>query len=278
MYSGVYFMAYWLRLLYICAVINNIMQVPSFSFVRFSGSREVLPVQHTGDISFQVVSEIEITSIALCDLAGAAIETSGEVIQRYGNLYYIFPVFDRLPGCFRIALLGGEGVLAVSSTVFSLTDSKYTAHVAYYCEEDGFDFSYCPPSLVNRVRLPLLLKEPQFPQSQTVYDKRNGRRKLLSASISKEWGLETDYLPEEVHEKIIVALSHDAVYIDGELLTKTGDYSIDYGGIVERSGVKYMKGSCKVSANRTHRNSNCGDVCETEGDVFDVRPRALLFN
>jgi hypothetical protein len=187
------------------------------------------------------------------------------------------PVFDGYPRCFRVALLSGNTVLGISSTVFSVTGGKYVCSVGYLCGEDGFDFAYCGTGFVNRVCLPLHLKEPQFPQKQTVYEKRDGRRKLLSASIGKEWELETDYLTEAMHERLVVALSHDSVYVDGRLITKTGDYSIDYGGGLERDGVAYMKGSCKVGANVTHRNSNCGDRCTAEGVAFDVQPRQVIF-
>jgi hypothetical protein len=281
-----------------------LLQVPSFSFVQFGGSRDVLPFRHSGDLSFQVVVDEQadmpyppgyisdiIKAIALTDLDGEILSTSTFGIRKTGNVYEITPSFDSYPNCFRIALcIEMMSIpmpprpphlilypIAVSSTVFSVTNNKYVSNINYLCEDDSFGFVYCETGFVNRVCLPLYLKEPQFPQKQTVYEKRDGRRKLLSAAISKEWEVETDYLTEAIHEKLIVALSHDNVYINGRLLTKTGDYSIDYGSVLERNNVQYMKGSCKVSANVTHRNSNCGNSCDAEGLVFDVQPRTVVF-
>jgi hypothetical protein len=283
------------------------LQVPSFSFVQFSGAREVLPFRSAGDLSFQVVSDdsneqdvpkppgyldAQIKAIALTDLDGNVLSTSTFGIHQTGNVYNITPSFDSYPDCFRIALCieimrppmpprPPELILypfAISSTVFAVTSSKYISNINYLCDDDSFDFAYCETKFVNRVCLPVYLKEAQFPQKQTVYDRRDGRRKLLSASISKEWEMETDYLSEAIHEKLIIALSHDEVYINGKLVTKTGDYSIDYSGILKRGGVEYMKGSCKVSANVTHRNSNCGNTCEAEGFDFDVQPRGVIFS
>jgi hypothetical protein len=253
------------------------MQSPPFSFVQFSGAKEVFPFRLTGDLSFQVISPEAINRVAITDIDGVVLSSSEQGIQKIGNVYSITPTFDDFPSCFRIALLNGNTKLAVSSTVFTVTDSKYISNINYLCEDDGFDFVYCETGFVNRICLPIYLKEPQFPQKQTVYEKRDGRRKLLSASISKEWEIETDYLTEDIHEKLIIALSHDEVYINGKLRTKTGDYSIDYGSILKKDGVEYMKGSCKVSANVTHRNSNCGNNCNVEIAMFDVQPRTIIF-
>jgi hypothetical protein len=253
------------------------MQVSAFSFVQFSGGKEVVPFGQAGDLSFQVVSEVPVNRVGLVDLDGITVISSGEGIHSTGNVYDITLSFDEYPECFRIALFNGAIVLGVSSTVFVLTNSRYICNINYLCDDDSFDFAYCETGFVNRVCLPLRLKEPQFPQEQKVYEKRDGRRKLLSASISKEWEVETDYLSEGMHEKLIVALAHDNIYINGRLLTKTGNYSIDYGSILERDGIEYMKASCKVSANVTHRNSNCGNSCAAEGVAFDVQPRTVVF-
>jgi hypothetical protein len=254
------------------------MQVPSFSFVQFGAAEEVLPFRDTGDLSFQVISDNNINRIALVDMSGTVLSSIEHGIRKTGYVYDITLSFDNYPHCFRIALCNNNTKLAVSSTVFTVVNSRYISNINYLCEDDSFDFAYCDTKFINRVCLPLYLKNPQFPQKQTVYEKRNGQRRLLSAAISKEWEIETDYLSEGVHEKLIIALSHDEVYINGRLVTKTGDYSIDYGSILKRNGVEYMKGSCKVSANVTHRNSNCGNACDAEGVVFDVQPRQIIFN
>jgi hypothetical protein len=254
------------------------MQIPSFSFVQFGGAEEVLPFRDTGDLSFQVISDDDINRVTLVDMSGSALLSIEQGIRKIGNVYDITLLFDKYPSCFRVALFNGNTELAVSSTVFTVANSRYISNINYLCEDDNFDFVYCDTKFINRICLPVYLKEPQFPQKQTVYEKRNGQRKLLSASISKEWEIETDYLSEGVHEKLIIALSHDKVYINGKLVTKTGDYSIDYGSVLKRNGVEYMKGSCKVSANVTHRNSNCGNACDAEGVIFDVQPRQIIFN
>jgi hypothetical protein len=279
-------------------IFNTAIEVSPFSFVQFkdgilkmsdiqtmSGKGNVLPVRYVGDISFQIKSAANITHVALIDFDNTIVEKTDDGIVKVvphsdsiiWETYMITLLFDRPPDCFRILLFSGNFIIAVSTTIFRYTESDDTTQIAYLNEDDSFSFTYCPRSIANRIRLPLLLKEPQFPQKQTIYERRDGRRKLLSASISKEWTIETDYLPEEVHERLIIALAHDEVYMNGKLLTKTNDYTVDYSNILEENGVKCMKGSCKVSANLTHRNGNCGTLCDNEGAVFDVQPRRLNF-
>ncbi len=253
------------------------MDNPQFSFVTFDGNGDTLPFSNIGDISFQVYSEKKITSIALTDIDGNMIETSSNYITSSGNIHYIIPIFQNYPDCFRIALVGGNTILGTSN-LFSRTDSKYTSQLTYICNEDSYGFTYCPQSMVNRVRLPFYLHTPQFPQSQEIYEKRNGRKVTMSATTGKEWELETDYLTEDMHEKLIIALSHDEVYVDGQLLTKTGDYSIDWSNYIEdMDGKRTAKATCKLSANIVSRNSNCGASCAPVEDYFDVQPRILTF-
>ncbi len=71
-------------------------------------------------------------------------------------------------------------------------------------------------SFLNRIRLPLYLSKPQFPETKEVYTKSNGETKTLSASIKKTYALKTDWMPEPWHERLKVALLHDDVNIEGD--------------------------------------------------------------
>jgi hypothetical protein len=71
-------------------------------------------------------------------------------------------------------------------------------------------------SFLNRFRLPLKITRAQFPIAREVFTKSNGETVVLSAVISKTYQGETDFLPEKLHERIVVALSHDTVNIEGE--------------------------------------------------------------
>lgn len=116
----------------------------------------------------------------------------------------------------------------------------------------------------NRVRLPLQLHSPQFPEERTVFRKANGQAKVLSVVIRKVYELETDYMPELWHRRLKIALAHDNITLEGEKylggISQDGDYNIDWP-----EGVLHYptaKGGVKVQATPFDAtNANC-QTCE----------------
>ena len=250
-----------------------------FSFVKFDGSDDPLPYYDVGDVAFQIFSSEDILSVRMLSMYGETIEDVTYIIidvpVENGKVFFIYPQFSQSPDCFRIALIGKNGVIAESNTFVKLKNDKFTSQLRYRCDENQFNFVYCPPFIFNSVRLPFYLKNPQFPQNQTVYIEKSGRRRVTSATIGKEYQLETDYLPEWTHEKIVISLSHDVIFIDGKFLTKSGDYNIDWGNYRTIEGVKEAKATCMMTENVVSRNSNCGLTCT--GKDFEVWPLSLTF-
>lgn len=84
----------------------------------------------------------------------------------------------------------------------------------------------------NRIRLPFFLSKPQFPTERSVFPKANGTIKVLSVVVRNTMQGETDYLPEHWHRKLVIALSHDDVTIEGDRyiggVVLDGDYQIDW--------------------------------------------------
>lgn len=198
-----------------------------------------------------------------------------DVVDRYGNIEYNFDksaVDDRdffiirqksfyrmrVGQQFYLRKMADDGVLSWSKPLVIIDDDKYTSVIKYRCNEPVFGFDYGKRNEFNAIRLPIHLHRPQFPQSDKIYQKSNGERKVLFSKVDKEYELETDYMPVEWHEKLIVALSHDEIWINEERLTKTGEYTIDYENEeFTDCGISLVKGSCKMSTNITLRNSNC---------------------
>lgn len=249
------------------------MTAPEFSFITFDGSDYPVLYRDMSDIAFQVISNDPITSMRMIGSSGNFIEEASETIMSEGNVYAIRPVFASTPDCFKIQLMSGEMVLGESNTFVFDADEKYSSQIAYRCEESDFGFVYCPIFFINSVRLPFYIHEPQYSQARTIYRKRNGRIKTISASIGEDSVLETDYLARTMHKKLIVALSHDEIFINGELLSLTADYQIDWENYLVEKDEKTAKGECAMSANIVNRNSNCGSRCAS--DDFDAQPRSL---
>lgn len=84
----------------------------------------------------------------------------------------------------------------------------------------------------NRIRLPLQLHSPQYPQERSVFRKANGETKTMSVIVRKNYELETDYMPDNWHQRLIIALSHDNITLEGERylggVSQDGDYNIEW--------------------------------------------------
>lgn len=87
-------------------------------------------------------------------------------------------------------------------------------------------------SFTNRIRLPLQLHSPQYPQERSVFRKANGETKTMSVIVRKNYELETDYMPDNWHQRLIIALSHDNITLEGERylggVSQDGDYNIEW--------------------------------------------------
>jgi hypothetical protein len=135
------------------------------------------------------------------------------------------------------------------------------SNVKYSCKEDAFGFVFGKTDNGKEVyiqqTIPVRLHSPQFKQEDKIYTKRNGEQVVLYANITKEYEGETDYIPMEWHEKILLALSCDEVYINGERVTKSGNYEIDHENYTTSDcGIKLLRATFKVTNNVTQRNSN----------------------
>lgn len=85
----------------------------------------------------------------------------------------------------------------------------------------------------NRVRLPINLYRPQFPVERTQFRKANGEVVTLAAVIRKTYVGETDLMPENWHQRLVIALNHDTVFMQcqrfvGEVTLEENNYNINW--------------------------------------------------
>ncbi len=129
----------------------------------------------------------------------------------------------------------------------------------YNCNEDTFGFPFRSAGGVYASQpVPLNLYAPQNSQDDKTYVKANGKVVTLYAKYFKEWEVETDYLSEETHDKIVAALSCDEVFINGKRVTKSDNYQVDWENYdLDCDGVtKLARATFKVRENTNQRNSN----------------------
>jgi len=141
--------------------------------------------------------------------------------------------------CFRLCARIDDGTdqfYFISNCFIKINDFKYTSTLEYYSEINNYGFNYCD-GCVNKIRIALYIGKPQSKETQTVYEKSDGDRKILSYSASKLYEMDTDVLHEELHDKIKIALAHDVVNIESSRYTggirKDGDYVIDWDRMID---------------------------------------------
>ena len=239
-----------------------------FSFIKLSDTIQScdvpLPVSAMTDIAHYFDGLIP--GIGIVDLDGnyisdtaahtASYEGSGWSWVHYGGAV---PNAAKTGNCFVLRFDYGGGVYKYTNPLFYSENAEYSLF-EYYCHETQFGFEYgsTGSTYPNKIRLPLRLHDVQYPQEEKIYVDGNGVRHLLTAKVDKEQELETEYLTDAIHEKIVVMLAHDVVKINGIQYAKSAGYEIDHENEDELScGTKIHKAKAKMIRNTTLKNTNC---------------------
>ncbi len=234
-----------------------------FSFIQFNDTIDeecdiALPISLATDLAF-FFDDIDTIQYATKDgtVLGSAtftVDASFIFAKLTGSLHGSLLLGD----CFRLKVVDKSASVWYSN-LFRLQLADQTTLLKYYCEEPQFDFEYDISNSYNQLRLPIRIYEPQYPQKENVYIDTMGNRTVLFSKVDIEYLLETEYIPKEWHEKIIIALSHDHVLIDGVSMTKTEEYKINWDEYIDTDcNTRLTKGATKLQQNITYRNSNCG--------------------
>jgi uncharacterized protein VirK/YbjX len=103
---------------------------------------------------------------------------------------------------------------------------------------------------------------PAFDIDQKTYVRSNGVRTKVFARLAKKYKFVTDFLTEELHQKLVVALNHDTVLIatstDYQLeCTFENEYNQDFPSIMQ--GMNVWPADFQVYETPFNEiNNNCG--------------------
>lgn len=246
---------------------------PEFSFIVIPGGENydcnaVLPANSVADISFFVNAEEPFRTGIIKEKTGDV--WINPVTYRAGGVWVDLALAGkdlkdilRCGECFRIVLIKtvSDTLISGSNALMYVCDTEYTSVIEYDLFDPAFGWD-CPLG-VNRVRLPVYLDKPQFIKEQEIYKRRNGTSKVLFSEIGKQYELNVDYMSEEMHEKLIVALSCDNVTIDGKRIRSTEDYSVNWDSTRRESCGRTAPAKARVTEDLTRTNGNCG-VCDPQ--------------
>lgn len=134
-------------------------------------------------------------------------------------------------------------------------------------------------AFTNKIRLPLQLHSPQFPEERRTFRKANGVTKTVFAIVRKTYQLETDWMPELWHQRTKIALAHDTVSIEGDrylgYIAPESDYTIEWLDTPLRYPTAKASSVVQVTPFDA-TNSNCQTCVEaTQLNLVDDEATAL---
>ncbi len=249
----------------------NVIIIPRNSFVQIQTAlvndtcnekiQLCLPIYEPDDLSFQFFNSQRYTYF-LYTLNYDSFESpfiSAPHVYAYGGGILILHTgivasdWAEIPcgKCFTIKYYWTENLDKDKNLLFEtvcferICDKCYTSKITYRCDENSFDFIYsqnisAAVKYYNSIRLPFYLSKPQYPVTRSVFTKSDGSRYKLSARMQNSWILETDYMPRDWHEKLIVALESDVVIIDNinsglppdSQFTQEKDYKVNWNAFL----------------------------------------------
>lgn len=165
--------------------------------------------------------------------------------------------------CYKLAVTV-NGDTNFSNVFKRVNDTRYLTFLTYSCNEDEYEFYYGDGSLINKLWLSFHLKNPSPLTTRKIYQRSDGTYKVQSSKIQKELEGITDYFPEELHDRLIVALEHDNKHafsngryeIDADLFMNS-DYTIAWQDKDIYDAPKAAMATFKILKFFAGRNSNC---------------------
>jgi hypothetical protein len=155
--------------------------------------------------------------------------TDNTVASYWGSAFSEFETIQ-LNQCFRFALRVTVGATKYYFllTCFKKVIEEFVSTIEYACAENSYGFAYCDQYVPNKVRLPFFLAKPNRKADRNIYFKSNGIAKVTKSVLRKEYEGFVDYLPDQLHDKLQVALEHETVFIDSAQYTGEVRISEDY--------------------------------------------------
>jgi len=248
-----------------------------------------LPIFEASDLCFQFVLNSDLTyeyledylkirTVSLTNVKTLVTSTAISIVEISTGVYlFVIGLNDSnllnpydIGECFSIEILitnddGGTVYSKISNQCLQrIPDICFTSRITYTNNENAFGFFYFinEEVFINKIRLPIYFKNPQPQNDQKVYVRSDGTRKKLYARLSKKWLGLVDMTTEEVHQKLVVALSHDNItFVTDNLYslecTFEDEYNQDFPDVMQ--GINVWTSNFSVMETPFDEvNNNCG--------------------
>jgi hypothetical protein len=117
---------------------------------------------------------------------------------------------------FTLSAVSNFGPNAASNPfIYRCTDTDFTSVLDYYSERDEAGFAYClGPEMKNRVRLPVYLTRPTYPDDEEIHRNSAGLVRIRKSQVRKLYEFVTDQFPNWAVESLRAVFMHDFVFIE----------------------------------------------------------------
>ncbi len=168
--------------------------------------------------------------------------------------------------CYQLTVHISDNI-AFSNRFQRTRNTNYLTFLSYYNNEDAYDFHYPADYLVNKLWLPLYVRNPVYNEERKIYRKSNKTYKVQFATIEKQWDVVTDWFCDKLHDRLSVALAHDHIHfyatanqrqfaIDEDVFKKD-EYAIEWQAEYVPGSEITAPAKFKILQVFAGRNSNC---------------------
>ncbi len=181
-----------------------------------------------------------------------------------GNVFSNLVIYDGAVNTYYYPVVTQTELPEFDSNCFTyIDDTCFTTVIKYRSNENSFSLFYTGDTAFhNAVRLPLFINNPQPVSDENVFRLSDGSKKTLFARFEKEYEGQTDYMDENFHFKLAIALKHDFVYLGDDYGTvnqyiQEGKYEI---GWLNKPGTNYDSAPANFKVRTSpyfQVNSNC---------------------
>lgn len=194
------------------------------------------------DPVIETASEVDM-DMYLCDITGHIITSIGIVDRGWITPDVELSDYIACGDCFRLMII--EAGIKYYSNPFKYNPSTNHPLIKFRSKNETY-FPYDENHYMT-VRLPIILLNKSPKTDSEEYIDANGRIRNPFKQRRFQYELNIDFMPDDFHDKMMVMLMQEEIFIDDIEVNETGDYEINYEDELKEKKRKLHKASTEVS-------------------------------
>ena len=220
----------------------------------------VLPLALGGGVfdgCIEIIELLEIPYYSILDCEGNAVFTLNDstgVTASNGYIQYQIDWSGLSDGIYYLKF-SDSGLDYITDCFHVKLNHECTKQITWYCNENAWEFNYSDLNFIQSLRIKLSFWKPNYRATEKeVYDYSDGESEITYVSKAKFQTINTEDLPEYIHDALQLALDSDHFFIDGKKYVFVDEeYSPEWR---KRSSLAPVEFQVKEAKNL--KNVNCG--------------------